>query len=95
MRKYEIMYIINPSLDDAGRAEVVKKYDDIITNHDSKVLETKDWGLKDLAYEIKKVNKGHYMILQVEANNEAIAEFERLALIDANIIRHMVVLEEK
>jgi len=95
MRKYEIMYIINPSLDDAARAEVNKKYEDVLVNFDSKVLETKDWGLKDLAYEIKKVNKGHYMILQVEANNEAIAEFERLALIDANIIRHMIILQDK
>jgi len=95
MRKYEIMYIINPSLDDAAKAEVNKKYSDVIENFGSKVLETKDWGLKDLAYEIKKVNKGHYMILQVEANNEAIAEFERLALIDANIIRHMVILQDK
>jgi small subunit ribosomal protein S6 len=51
--------------------------------------------LRDLAYEIKKVNKGYYMILQVEANNDAINEFERLALIDQNIIRHMIVLEEQ
>ncbi|WP_423363283.1 30S ribosomal protein S6 [Mycoplasma sp. P36-A1] len=94
MRKYEIMYIINPSLDDAGRAEVIEKYATIIADNGSKVLETKDWGLRDLAYEINKINKGHYMILQVEANNETISEFERLALIDANIIRHIIIKEE-
>ncbi|MEG0283158.1 MAG: 30S ribosomal protein S6 [Erysipelotrichales bacterium] len=94
MRKYEIMYIIHPSLDDSNRGEVVDKYNKILTDNGSKVLETKDWGLRDLAYEINKVNKGHYMILQVEANNDAIAEFERLSLIDGNIIRHMVVAEE-
>ncbi|MDR3215642.1 MAG: 30S ribosomal protein S6 [Bacilli bacterium] len=95
MRKYEIMYIIHPNLDDANRAEVVDKYQGIIINDGSKVLETKDWGLRDLAYEINKVNKGHYMILKVEASNEAISEFERLALIDSNIVRHIVIKEEE
>ena len=95
MRKYEIMYIIHPSLDEANSNEVVEKYNGIITADGSKVLEVKDWGLRDLAYEIKKVNKGHYIILKVEASNEAISEFERLTLIDNNIIRHIVVKEEE
>lgn len=95
MRKYEIMYIIHPSLDEAQSSEIVSKYEGIITTDGSKVLETKDWGLKDLAYEINKVNKGHYIILNIEATNEAVAEFERLALIDNNIIRHIVIKEEE
>lgn len=95
MRKYEIMYIIHPSLDEAQSSEIVSKYEGIITADGSKVLETKDWGLKDLAYEINKVNKGHYIILNIEATNEAVAEFERLALIDNNIIRHIVIKEEE
>lgn len=95
MRKYEIMYIIHPSLDEAQSKEIISKYDGVITADGSKVLETKDWGLRDLAYEIKKVNKGHYMILKVEASNEAISEFERLALIDNHIIRHIVIKEEE
>lgn len=95
MTKYEIMYIIHPNLDDANRAEVVEKYNAIITKNDSKILETKEWGLRDLAYEINKVNKGHYLILKVEATHEAISEFERLALIDNNILRHIVIREEE
>lgn len=95
MRKYEIMYIINPSLDEERMKELNDKYAKILTDNGAKVLETKDWGLRDLAYEIKKVNKGHYMILNIEANNEAIKEFERLALIDTNLLRHIVVREEE
>lgn len=95
MRKYEIMYIIHPNLDDSQRAGVVEKYNEIIKQDGSKVLEVKDWGLRDLAYEIKKVNKGHYMILQVEASNDAINEFDRLAKIDSNIIRSIIVKEEE
>ncbi|MDF9866542.1 small subunit ribosomal protein S6 [Bacilli bacterium PM5-3] len=95
MRKYEIMYIIHPSLDEALSNEIVEKYNKVITEDGSKVLEVKDWGLRDLAYEIKKVNKGHYIILKVEASNEAIAEYERLSLIDSNIIRHIVIKEEE
>jgi small subunit ribosomal protein S6 len=95
MRKYEIMYIINPSLDEERMKELNDKYAKILTDNGAKILETKDWGLRDLAYEIKKVNKGHYMILNIEANNEAIKEFERLALIDTNLLRHIVVKEEQ
>ena len=95
MRKYEIMYIIHPSLDETLSKEVVEKYNGIITADGSKVLEVKDWGLRDLAYEINKINKGHYIILKVEATNEAIAEYERLSLIDGNIIRHIVIKEEE
>ena len=95
MRKYEIMYIIHPSLDEERNKEVVEKYNKVITDNSSKVLEVIDWGLKDLAYEINKVNKGHYMILKVEATNEAINEFERLTLIDGNIIRHIVINDEQ
>lgn len=94
MRKYEIMYIINPSLDETQRQEVMAKYAAVITDSGSKVLETKDWGLRELAYEINKIKKGHYIILKVEANNEAITEFERLSLIDSNIVRHLIVSEE-
>lgn len=93
MKKYEIMYIIHPNLDEAQSKEVVDKFNNIITADGSKLLEVKDWGLRDLAYEIKKVNKGHYMILKVEASVAALNEFERLALIDNNIIRHIVVKE--
>lgn len=95
MRKYEIMYIINPSLDEERMKELNDKYAKILTDNGAKILETKDWGLRDLAYEIKKVNKGHYMILNIEANNEAIKEFDRLALIDTNLLRHIVVKEEE
>lgn len=95
MRKYEIMYIIHPNLDEAQAKEVVSKFENIITADGSKVLETKDWGLRDLAYEINKVNKGHYIILNIEATSEAISEFERLALIDNNIIRHIIIKEEE
>lgn len=95
MNKYEIMYIIHPNLDETQSKEVVEKFNGVITADGSKVLEVKDWGLRDLAYEIKKVNKGHYIILKVEASVAALNEFERLALIDNNIIRHIVVKEEE
>ncbi len=95
MNKYEIMYIIHPNLDETQSKEVVEKFNGIITADGSKLLEVKDWGLRDLAYEIKKVNKGHYIILKVEASVAALNEFERLALIDNNIIRHIVVKEEE
>lgn len=94
MRKYEIMFIVHPSLDEAQNKELVEKYVNILKEEGSQVLDVKDWGLRELAYEIKKVKKGHYYIINVEASPEAISEFERLSRIDSAIIRHIVVKEE-
>lgn len=95
MRKYEIMFIIHPSLDEERIKATVEKYENVINTDGSKILEVKDWGLRELAYEINKVKKGYYMIFNIEASNDVIVEFERLALIDSNIVRHIIIKNEK
>ena len=48
-------------------------------------------GQRELAYEMKKYKNGYYFLYVVEANNEAIAEFDRLARISENILRHLII----
>ena len=91
MKKYEIMYIVNASLEDAARKEVMDGLHKIITDHEGKIEKVDEWGVKEFAYEIKHMNKGHYVVINVTANNEGIHEFERLARINSNIVRFLVV----
>lgn len=93
MKKYEIMYIIRPTLEEERIKEVINYFNEILTNNGANVLELKEWGLRDLAYEIDHHRKGYYVWLLVEAGNEAVDEFNRLVRINEDIIRYILVKE--
>ena len=93
MKKYEVLYILRSNLDaEAVKAEV-EAAKNIFTSNGSTVLECKEWGLRELAYEIQKSKKGYYVWNLVEATPEAIEEFNRLAGYSETIIRHIVVVD--
>ena len=96
MRNYEIMFITKPTLSDDETKEVVKNFSKIITDNGSKIKEEKTPGKRELAYEIKDFKSGSYFIFEVESNDDkAIKEFDRLALISKDIIRHLITKIEK
>jgi len=91
MKKYEVMYIIRPNLEEANVKAVIETISKLFTDMKSTIAETKEIGLKDLAYEIAGFKKGYYVWQLVEANKEAVAEFSRIARINEDIIRDIVV----
>ena len=95
MKKYEIMYILRSNLEQEAIKAEVEAAKNIITSNNSKVLDVKEWGLRELAYEIEHNRKGYYVVMNVEATKEAINEFNRIAGYSEKIIRHIVVALEK
>ncbi|GGI42835.1 30S ribosomal protein S6 [Mammaliicoccus stepanovicii] len=96
MRTYEVMYIVRPNIEDDARKAVVERFKGILASNGSEVIEEKDWGKRRLAYEIQDFTDGFYNIVRVKSeNDEAISEFDRLAKISDDIIRHIVVREEE
>lgn len=92
MRKYEIMFIIRPDLEETGMKKIVENMKKMLDEKSAKVLDIKEMGQRDLAYEIQKYQKGYYYLITIEAeNSDAINEFDRLALISEDIIRHLIV----
>jgi len=91
MRKYEVMYIIRPDVEEAARKELIEFTTGIFTKMDSKVLEVKEMGMRNLAYEINDFTKGFYVLLNVEATSVACDEFDRLVKINASVMRHIVI----
>ena len=57
MKKYELLYILRPDLEEDARKKVVESLSDLLTKNGAKVNKTEEWGLKQLAYEIKKINQ--------------------------------------
>jgi len=91
--KYEVMYIIRPNVEDEQVKNIIERVNNIFTSNDSDVVELKEMGLKDLAYEIDHHKKGYYVWLLVNANHQALEEFNRLIRINENVIRFIVVKE--
>lgn len=90
------MYIIRPDIEDEAKAALVERFNTILTDNGAELLETKEWGKRRLAYEINDYRDGFYMINKVQAENAtATQEFDRLAKISEDIIRHLIVREEE
>ena len=94
MRKYEIMYIIRPNIEDEAKKALVERFNTILKDNGAETVEAKDWGKRRLAYEIKDFRDGYYQIANVTATPAAVEEFSRLAKISEDIIRHIVIKEE-
>lgn len=91
MRKYELMYIIRPNIEDEAKKAVVERLTEALTSNGAEVIEAKEWGKRRLAYEINDLREGYYQIVKVNAGNEAIDEYTRIANISEDVIRHIAV----
>ncbi len=91
MSFYEHVFIARQDLAPAQVEELTDKYAGVIESMGGKVTKREDWGLRNLAYRIKKNRKGYYVLMNIDASAEAVKEMERLIRIDEDIIRHLTV----
>ena len=90
MNKYEIMFILKSNDEEAIKTQV-SEMKAIITDMKGEITEEKEMGNRKLAYPINKEVNGYYYVMNVNANNEIVAEFDRKARINENVIRHLVI----
>lgn len=96
MRKYEIMFIVRPDLDETSISATVKKMEKILTDNKAVITLSKELGQKDFAYEIKGFKTGFYYLYNIETKDlNAIKELDRIASIDENIVRHLILNMDK
>ena len=96
MRKYEIMFIVKPDLEEKAVKDTVKKLEKTLTDNKAVITLSKELGQKEFAYEIKGFKSGFYYLYNIDSNNDkAVKEFDRIAAIDENVIRHLVINIEK
>ena len=91
MNKYEIMFIVKTDIDEKTQKDTVKAFEKVLTDMKSKVVNTKDMGQKKLAYPIKKELNGYYFVMNIEIGKEGLAELDRKAGLDENVLRHLIV----
>ena len=96
MRKYEIMFIVRPDLEENAVKETVKKLEKVLTDNKAVITLSKELGQKEFAYEIKGFKSGFYYLYNIDSNNDAaVKEFDSIASIDESVVRHLILNIEK
>ncbi|WP_428239663.1 30S ribosomal protein S6 [Gynuella sp.] len=90
MRHYEVVLLVHPDQSEQVPA-MVERYTGIVTDKGGKVHRNEDWGRRQLAYSIQKVHKAHYLLMNIECDEETIEELKSTFRFNDAIIRSLVI----
>ena len=91
MNHYETIYIVNPTLDDDSLKEAIDKFSDLIKKLKGAIVKVDEWGKRKLAYEVKRFDKGYYVVLDFCALPKMVTELERNLKLDDRILKYITV----
>ena len=91
MKLYETVLIARQDISQSQVEEIIKNLKTLITESKGKILKEEYWGLKTLAYRIKKNRKGHYVLFNIEVDNSTLIEFERIMRLNEDILRFLTI----
>ena len=94
MRHYEIVMLVHPDQSEQVPA-MLERYKGSITAAGGKIHREEDWGRRQLAYQINKLSKAHYVCLNIEADQAVVAELEHAFRFNDAVLRHMTILKKK
>ena len=94
MKNYEVLFILDPVMDDEAKNTMIERVKEII-NDGGEAGEVDIWGTKKLAYEINKKKDGYYVVIQFKANSDMPKELDRRLRISDSIMRHIIVLKDE
>ncbi len=90
MRHYEIVFIVHPDQSEQVPA-MVDRYRQMVTGRSGRIHRLEDWGRRQLAYPIEKVHKAHYVLMNIECDNETLSELEHAFKFNDAVLRHLTV----
>ncbi len=91
MNQYEVMYILDPALDDQARANLMERFEGIVTAGGGMVDRVDEWGRRSLAYTIDYKNEGYYILMYITAPADLPRELERNFKNVEQVLRYMVI----
>jgi small subunit ribosomal protein S6 len=94
MRRYEVMVILDPSLEDKDAKAAVDRHLTTVSTRGGEIKNVDHWGKRRFAYEIRHINEGYYTVVEVNAEPEAVDELSRVLGLADEVIRHKVVRPE-
>jgi len=88
MRHYEIVFLVHPDQSEQVPA-MVEKYQGMVTESGGSVHRLEDWGRRQLAYQINKIHKAHYVLMNIECDQATLEELEHGFKFNDSVIRHL------
>ncbi|WP_352418765.1 30S ribosomal protein S6 [Proteiniborus sp.] len=94
MKKYEVVLIFAPNMEEEARNTLVERFKGIVETNGT-VDNVDVWGSRKLAYEINDYQEGYYVLLNITSGADVVDEIDRIAKITDDVIRHMIIREEE
>lgn len=94
MRHYEIVFIVHPDQSEQVPA-MVERYRSLVETKGGNIHRLEDWGRRQLAYPIQKIHKAHYVLMNIECDQETLAELEHAFKFNDAVLRHLTVVTKK
>lgn len=94
MRDYEVLFVLDPALDEASKNAMIENVKGII-NNGGKASEADVWGERKLAYSINKKNDGFYVVIPFKADADLPKELDRRLRINESVMRHIIVCNDE
>src|SRR5215216_4521258 len=91
MRHYEVVFLVHPDQSEQVRA-MVDRYRALIESGGGLIHRLEDWGRRQLAYPIQKVHKAHYVLMNIECDNDTLGELEHAFKFNDAVLRHLTVV---
>ena len=91
MRTYESIFIVHPEVVGDDQTAIIDKYKKVLTDQGAEIIKVDNWGVKTLAYPVKKQTKGCYVLVIFEADATVITEYERRMRIDDKVIKFQTI----
>ncbi|MCH9799596.1 MAG: 30S ribosomal protein S6 [Betaproteobacteria bacterium] len=88
MRHYEVVFIVHPDQSEQVPA-MIERYRTLITGNKGNIHRLEDWGRRQLAYPINKIHKAHYVLMNIECDQETLAELELGFKFNDAVLRHL------
>ncbi len=90
MRHYEIVFIVHPDQSEQVPA-MVERYKTLVTSKKGAIHRLEDWGRRQMAYPIQKVHKAHYVLMNIECDQETLDELEHAFRFNDAVLRHLTI----
>jgi len=94
MRHYEVVFLVHPDQSEQVGA-MIERYTKLIEEDGGKVHRLEDWGRRQLAYSIDNVHKAHYVLMNIECSEKALAELEETFRYNDAVIRNLIIRRDE
>jgi small subunit ribosomal protein S6 len=90
-RRYEVMFIVDPRLEDSSIQQAVDRYLGVVRERGGEVAKVDHWGRRKLAYELNHLHEGYYVVADCDAEPQAMNELDRVLRLADELVRHKIV----